>query len=597
MAKKSLIAAIVLAIWAPALHAVIKRDGESVASLSAASALNTPLGVRSYGMGAAQTGNANDISAVYFNPAGLSQINYFEYGVSYHGAANDVGGHSVMMAIPMPYGTMGVSSVLNTVQDNQYIFGGVNVLPDRNKYSYIANLSYGAPIWARKIHGGVNVKWFGADFDGPGVGTSYPREQKGLFFDLALLGTFDPSHYRESLRWLPRLSAGFTARNLHPLLKLQNEVARSDNREEYNAGVSLHFPYKLMLNFDAVNTFANPTRMRYGLEYWPVHFLAVRGGFSHGVGNDNSKSIHWGVGFGETVQTSKLSFEYAAAKEFPDGVGTNFDRTNSTYHRFAFHHSFESLEVAPNGRVTPVRFTERYTHRYRFARALAPREIIDDSVITLPQETGTYETAITAAEEHNATNPQNPGSAPGSANGAAPAGGANSSQANGQGGQQGQGGGQGQNTAPAQPAPILGRHIVAVFPVGLEVIAGKPKNFSLKEKLRGNFLIEVTRGGAGRLIKADKLAAAPPRNEGELESSYLKRMQQALGADMIVFNKLFVDGISGELKLFTLYYKRGDSTLSAQTEIIGSDGEEADFIRKSTAQFIKDHKAVLEELK
>lgn len=588
MALRRILFSISVAIaWASSLHAV-KRDGESVASLSAASALNTPLGVRSYGMGAAQTGNANDLSAVYFNPAGLSLINYFEYGVSYHGAANDVGGHSLLMAIPLPYGTLGLTGVMNTAQDNQYISGGVNVLPDRNKYSYIAGLSYGAPIWARKIHGGINVKWFGADFDGNGAGTLYPREQKGLFIDLALLSTFDPSHYRESLRWLPRLSAGFTARNLHPLLKFQNEVGRNDNREEYNAGISLHFPYKLMLNADAVNSFSMPTRMRYGLEYWPVHFLAIRGGYGHGVGNDTTKSIHWGLGFGETVQGSKLSLEYAAAKEFPDGVGANFDRPNSTYHRFAFHHSFESIEVT-RGRAMPVRFTERYSHRYRFARVFSPREIIDDTVIALPTDTSTYESATAAAEEHNAANPPAGSAASASASGAdgASASGTDGAQA------------PAENTQPVKPKPdpIVGRHIVAVFPVGLDVVAGKPKNFSLKEKLRGNFLIEVTRGGAGRLIKAEKLATAPQRDEGELESVYLKRMQQALGADLVIFSKLVVDGITGELKLFTLYYKRGDSTISAQSEMIGSDGEESDFIRKSTAQFIKDHKAVLEELK
>ncbi|MBX3721570.1 MAG: hypothetical protein KF713_07025 [Turneriella sp.] len=557
------------------VFAAAKADGASVSTLSAQNALNTPLGVRSYGMGMAQTGNANDLSALYYNPAGLATINYVEYGLSYHGASNDVAGHSLLMAIPLPYGSLGLTGVFNRAQDNEYVEKGVNTLPDRNKYSYIAALSYGAPVWARKINAGINIKWFGANFQDSPTGAVYPQQQKGLFIDLGLLGTFDPSHYSDSLRWLPRMSGGFSARNLHPLMKFDNEVGSGDNREEYNVGVSMQFPYKVMFNVDAVNAMNVPTRMRYGFEYWLAHFLAIRGGFTQAMGADNFKSIHWGVGFGETVQGSKLSFEYAAAKEYPDGVGVNFEKPSVTYHRFAFHHSFETIDIE-NGRPTPVRFTERYSHRYRFARELAPREIIADTVTTLTPDQASYDAAIAAAEQ-NAQKPEIAPEADAPQTPVKPL-------------------KPGQKPTPPKPFTV-GKYIVAVFPVSLEVVAGRTKNYSIKEKLRGNFLIEVGKGGAGRLINANKLVAAPKQNPGELESAYLKRIQQALGADLIVFSKLFVDGNRGELKLFTLYYKKGDTGLSAQSEVIGSDADEMDFIRKATGRFEKEHKALLEELK
>lgn len=564
----------ILSLWAPVF--AVKVDGASVPTLSAISALNTPLGVRSYGMGMAQTGNSNDLSALYFNPAGLATINYVEYGLSYHGAANDVAGHSLLMSIPLPYGSLGLTGVFNRAQDNEYVEKGVNTLPDRNKYSYIAGLSYGAPVWARKVNAGINIKWFGANFQDSPQGAAYPQQQKGLFIDLGLLGTFDPSHYSDALRWMPRMSAGFTARNLHPLLKLDNEVASGDNREEYNAGVSLHFPYKVMFNVDAVNGINVPTRMRYGFEYWIAHFLALRGGFTQSMGSDNYKSIHWGAGFGETVQGSKLSFEYAAAKEFPDGLGVNFDRPSVTYHRFAFHHSFETIDM-DRGRPTPVRFTERYSHRYRFARELSPREIIADSVSTLTPDQANYDAAIAAAEQSAVKPdiaPADPEQPTTPVKPLKP----------------------GQKPTPVKPFAV-GKYIVAVFPVSLEVVAGRVKNTSIGEKIRGNFLIEVTKGGAGRLINATKLVAAPKQNAGELESAYLKRLQAALGADLIVFTKLFVDGNRGELKLFTLYYKKGDTGLTAQMEVIGSDANEMDFVRKVTGRFEQEHKAILEELK
>jgi hypothetical protein len=537
----------------------VKADGNSVPTLSAASALNTPLGVRSYGMGMAQTGNANDLSAMYYNPAALGSINYFEYGLSYHSAGNDVAGHSLLVSIPLPYGTIGLSGVFNTSQDNEYVSGGVNALPDRNKYSYIAGISYGAPVWVRKINAGMTLKWFGADFSSAAAGVAYPQQQKGLFIDLALLGTFDPAHYSDRLRWLPRISGGFAARNLHPKFNMDNEVSNAENREEYNAGISLQFPYKLMLNVDVVNSVNVPTRMRYGLEYWPGHFIAFRGGVTHSSDGSLYKSIHWGIGFGETVQASKLSFEYSGAKEYPDGFGLNFEQPNATYHRFAFHHSFETIDVTDK-RVTPVRYTERYSHRYRFSRALSPGEIIADTVTVLPSEAGGFDDAVAAAESAGPIPVVPP--------------------------------------SPEHPKPnIVGRYWVAVFPVTVDVIAGRVKNISLKEKIRGNYLIEVNRGGAGRLVNAFQLQKAPAQQQGELESAYLSRVQQAVGADLIVFTKLYVDGNTGNLKVMTLYYRRGDKGISAQDEVVGSDAEELDFLRKSSQKFAQEHVALLGEFR
>ncbi|HRP68085.1 MAG TPA: hypothetical protein PLY93_00940 [Turneriella sp.] len=555
-----------------------KADGDSVPTLSAKNALNTPLGVRSYGMGMAQTGNANDLSAIYYNPAGLAQINYVEYGLSYYSAANDVSGHSLLMSIPLPYGTLGLAGVFNTVQDTEYTDKGSYSLPDRNKYSYTAALSYGMPIprLERKLNFGTTVKWFGANFQDSLPGATYPMQQKGLFIDVGLLGTFDPAQYSDALRWLPRISAGFAARNLHPLVAVDHEVQHPDNREEYNTGISLHFPYKLMLNVDAVNSPKETTRMRYGLEYWPAHFLALRGGLTKSTGDDLYTTIHWGIGFGETVQNSKLSFEYSGAKEFPVGVGVNFERPSSTYHRFAFHHSFEVIGEE-RGRATPIRFTERYTHRYRFARALSPREIIADTISSLTPQEASYDSAIQAADASDVK----PEIAPIEEQEEAP-------------------------VTPGKPKPnqkpsytpiSLGKYVVAVYPVDVEFVAGRATSFPLKEKLRGNFLLEVSRARVGRLINANKLTSAPAQRQGELESAYLKRLQQTLGADLIVFNKLYVDGNYGELKLLTLYYKKGDTGLSARTEVIGSDAEETSFVAKATAQFAKSHKALLEELK
>ncbi|MDZ7343097.1 MAG: hypothetical protein ONA90_01140, partial [candidate division KSB1 bacterium] len=297
-----------------------------------------------------------------------------------------------------------------------------------------------------------------------------------------------------------------------------------------------------------------------------------RGGVTVGSASDSLQSIHWGFGLGETVGSAKLSFEYAAAKEFPNGFGANFERPHETYHRFAFHHSFESIEVNANGRVTPLRFTERYTHRYRFARELAPREIIADTVATLAYEPSDYKAALQAVGASGA-NSAALTAEPVAAEGVQAA------------------------QAPKSPSTIVGRHIVAIFPVSFEVVAGRVSNVGIKEKVRGNFLIALNRSGAGRPVAPDKLQSAPAQGQRESEAAYLARLQQALGADLIVFSKLYANGLSGELKLVVLYYLRGDNGISARDEIEGMDVREPQFIDEATQKFRTTHKTLLEELK
>jgi hypothetical protein len=93
------------------------------------------------------------------------------------------------------------------------------------------------------------------------------------------------------------------------------------------------------------------------------------------------------------------------------------------------------------------------------------------------------------------------------------------------------------------------------------------------------------------------MSGSPVQGDRELESAYLKKLQQSLGADLIVFNKLYANGSTGELKLVTLYYKRGDNGISAQTEVEGLDAEEPKFVRQASQKFAETHKSLLGELK
>lgn len=553
---------------------ISKPDGYSTSTLSAPAILNSKIGVRSYGMGAAQTGNADDLSSLYYNPAGLAQLNYFEYGLSHQEHGNDVQGHNLLFSAPLPYGTLGVHTSLFTVRDNHYVKNGENINPDRNKYAYIAQLSYGAPIIERRLLAGINVKWFSADFLNSPQVTSYQQQQKGLFFDLGALFYYELSNLRKifpnaspaTFRGLPKVSSGFTVRNIHPVVGFSNEVPYDNAPTEYNFGLSIYYSYRMMLNVDLINSMSNPTQLRYGLEVWPAHFIALRGGMAVAADNSPFRAVHWGIGLGEIVQRNKFSIEYSGSQEYANGFAFDYQ----VIHKFAFHHNFESIQsmpdkTAPGGvRQVPLRITERYTNQYRFMHEISPGDVIDDSIIAvvdepLPPDPGTI---TTDTEEIITPPPVEP---------------------------------KGPKKPVKPPAPIIGKKIVAIFPVTVEVLAGQNTVLELKDRIRGNYLRELNRQASGRPINTSKMAQAPKRNANESEAAYLKRLQAVIGADLIVFAKVIVDGRTGEITVKTIYYKKGDTSLSGFAEIYGKDNATDKLVEEATASFVTNHKSLLQE--
>ncbi|RME89376.1 MAG: hypothetical protein D6767_08525, partial [Candidatus Hydrogenedentota bacterium] len=387
--KTSLIFIIAFISSAYALEPVAdKPDGYSVPALRSESVLKSSVGVRSYGMGEAQVGRSDDLSSLYYNVAGLSTMRYWEYGLSYSAMGLDVGGVHGLLAAPLPYGTLGFRFSLYSVRNTYQVKYGKRDHPDRNKYAYLTQLSYALPVYRKILHTGLTVKYQQSELSSapdasPPYYQAYPKRERGLYFDWGFLATYDLSELEGFWFWWPKVSAGVSVRNMQPKFGFDNEAKGIS--PQVNTGISFYYSYKFMINFDTINEIDEPTRFQLGFELWPIYFLAIRSGFM--ASDSPLKGFYWGVGIGESIGSSKFSFEYAGNVR----TYNEFRTLTETYHRIAFHQSFERVFrfVDSKGRKRQIKIaqTERYNTPLQFAYIIDPNEIIDTAAELAKQQT------------------------------------------------------------------------------------------------------------------------------------------------------------------------------------------------------------------
>ena len=518
-------------------HASAYSDGVAVPVLAGRQALSTPMGVRAEGMAEANTGRADDLSALRYNPAGLSLMGYWEWGFNSHTLSNSVQANSLAVTAPLPYGNLGLYGQWLAVRDNLDVQDGLMVHPDRHKYSYHSGLSYAAPVVNRHFHAGGTVKFFAADFRNghhlyPEGTAPYPRTQRGIFFDLGLLAYYDLSDLKGLFFYLPKVSVGFAARNLHPLFKLKGDEIYREYIPEYNVGFSAYYSHRFMLNFDIVNSPEFTTMFRTGAEIWPVYFLALRGGVMSQAEGGAQRGVYWGLGIGESIGSSKLSFEYSGRSVYEIG-STQAPRT---YHSFAFHQSFENVldytDRYGKRRRIPLAITDRYVSQYRFAREISPEEIIDDAILFAQGDPNRAK----KAEQKKIVKPKEDKEPP-----VIP-------------------------DTPEETQPTLRRRGVAVFPFVEDFTTSEPFNNTFGKNLRGAILEFILSKKELRPLSDTRYKLTPKRERGESDVAYMNRLCKFHNIELVVFPVLVIDDRNTDLRARLLYYKAGDTEISAITE-------------------------------
>lgn len=497
-------------------------EGSTIPYLQADYLLQQPLGVRSLGVGGAQTGRADDLSAMRYNPAGLSLMGYWEYGFDFHENEQHTQNASALLSAPLPYGTLGFRYTDYYVRDNDQVADGSHAHPDKSNQAYLTGLSYGLPVYGHYVHAGATMNYFSSQWYYPGEDKL--THSRGIFLDLGAIAEYDISDLGGMFTYLPGVSVGASIRNLHPGFKIDNEIYDQYTRE-YSIGGSLYYDYRFMLNVDMVVPEEAATEWRYGAEWWPFYFLALRGGVVLTGEPNTYRATTFGFGLGDSITCSKMSFEYAGEVRMPDG----FSSKEEVLHSFAIHHSFEKLRKDSKCRSSDrvaVAMTDRYTERYRFAKEIPPGDIIDDTIAAINQES--EETVVESVP------------------------------------------------VDADPAPIqvagetIRPQIVGYFPLAIEFVSSDPYENHYRDQLRDPIILFIKDDKHLKSVSDLRYKLPQPKKEAaESDVDYLNRLSKFHNAKMLVFGTLVVDERKRELTIKLVYHRSGDTEISSLVEYSG----------------------------
>ncbi len=249
-------------------------------------------GARASAMGNSFTAISDDISSIYYNPAGLSLINKTQVMGMYSNLFNNVNGlnyGNLAIAKPFSFGTIGLGVIYLNVGDIPYVRDQTG--PDGTTFSdneVAIYLTY-SMIYVETLRMGCSVKFINhsiADYTGSGIG-----------FDLGLMSKFSN-----------KLSIGLMLQDLFGA-----SIKLNKDSEKYPAKVKFGAAYKPMesLIISPQIEFLEGKRLMFGVgtEYKLYRdYVFVRSGF-------NNLYNSWSAGVGLNYNDIKLDYSYNNHKE------------------------------------------------------------------------------------------------------------------------------------------------------------------------------------------------------------------------------------------------------------------------------------------
>lgn len=278
--------ACLLALPAPALA---KGSGTTAAEF-----LKIGVGARALGLAGAYTALSNDPHAMYWNPSSLALLDRPQLASSYNLLYQDTSQGFMSYAHPSPMGTWGLGVNYLQVADIEKRAGDTaaadSTFAAKDSAVYLA---YARPKVGGNLSLGANAKLIQLNLDGT----------KASAFALDL-GAF---YQCESLP----LNLGLSVLNAGTSAKFNTEG------DPLPLGVKLGGAYRLLggklVAASGLDTWVQSQRMfgALGLEYRPIAFLAVRGGYRFGQGQDNLGSGLVGAAGGVGFRFKMLDVDYA----------------------------------------------------------------------------------------------------------------------------------------------------------------------------------------------------------------------------------------------------------------------------------------------
>jgi hypothetical protein len=316
---------------------------------TAANVLKVGVGARAIAMGEAHTSLADDISSLYWNPAGLAYLNQSQASFMYNQSFQDMTYNHAGLGISLESGGLGGSvSYLGFGKIDGFDPAG-NPTGNVNAYSGVG--TFGGGMLFDSLALGFNLKAIHS--------TLADEKANGAAVDLGTSFV-----YPQPIMDYGTLRFAATLRNLGPGMKFLHQ--KDPLPMEWRVGTSLHqlFNKKVTLGVDYGQARGDEAGVYAGSEFWFVPMLALRAGFAH---NDVEGS---GLRAGMGLRIKDLSFDYAYA-----GVGDL-----GLTHRYELTYRFGDIRP----RLTPeerklLRQARRAIREERFAEAV----LILDSLMRL----------------------------------------------------------------------------------------------------------------------------------------------------------------------------------------------------------------------
>ncbi len=279
------------------------RVSLAAAGTSGGAILGFAVGARAIGMGEAYTAQSDDVSSLYWNPAGLAIMNHSQTSFMYNQSYQGLSFSNASVAVPFEYGGFGTSlSYLSYGAINGYDTAG-NATSNVSAYSGVATLGagwYGGPLSL-----GVNTKLIREYLADTGA--------DAVAFDFGAIWTCQQPIWDATLR----LAA--TVRNLGTGLTFINQT--DPLPEEWRLGAALVQLLDSRLNLSVdIGKQRDLSQAAYaGAEYWIIPFIALRAGYA---GTEQAGS---GIRAGLGLRVRDISFDYAYAGFGDLGLSNRFE--------------------------------------------------------------------------------------------------------------------------------------------------------------------------------------------------------------------------------------------------------------------------------
>jgi hypothetical protein len=265
------------------------------AQSAALSTLDINTGARAAALAGAFTGIADDASAIYYNPAGLSNIKMVEIDIAYDKWLMDSSFQYGNLVIPAGPGSAGAMfTYTNFGTFVQRDAGGANLFNDLNPYNLSATIAYGMPV-REALSAGLGINFSNYSMAG--------YNDYMLSFDLGLL-----------LKINDMFSAGAALQNLDTSLS---------GGYNLRAGVGINLfnikDYKMLADLDLIYSGIYGTSGAVGAELTIFKILSVRCGYA--INNSfQALGALSGLSAGLGITLEKLSFDYAFASKGDLGI-------------------------------------------------------------------------------------------------------------------------------------------------------------------------------------------------------------------------------------------------------------------------------------